>query len=68
MASFILAMVLHPEKQRRAQAELDEILGRGVLPTFGDRELLPYVDAVIKECFRYLSCSVTRGLTDGGRR
>ena len=48
----MLAVVLDPEVQRRAQEELDRVLGKDVLPTFDDRERLPYVDAVVKEALR----------------
>ncbi|KAJ7108383.1 cytochrome P450 [Mycena crocata] len=40
---FILAMVLHPEYQARAQKEIDSITGRSRLPEFGDRDSLPLV-------------------------
>ncbi|KAG5654317.1 hypothetical protein H0H81_004736 [Sphagnurus paluster] len=49
---FILAMVLHPECQRRAQEELDAVLGAGRLPEFRDRPSLPYVEAILQETLR----------------
>ncbi|KAF8512832.1 cytochrome P450 [Hysterangium stoloniferum] len=51
LLTFILAMVMFPEKQKKAQQELDEIGNR--LPTFEDRECLPYVSALVKEIFRW---------------
>jgi len=48
-----LAMIAFPEVQRRAQAELDTIVGRDRLPTFADAPRLPYVCAVIKEVLRW---------------
>lgn len=42
----------HPEVQRRAQAEIDHVVGRQRLPDFEDREALPYVDAVLRETMR----------------
>jgi len=42
-----------PEVQRRAQAELDTVVGRDRLPTFADAPSLPYVSAVIKEVLRW---------------
>lgn len=51
--SFSLAMILQPECQRKAQEEIDEVVGNDRLPTFSDREKLPYVDAIIKEVFRF---------------
>jgi hypothetical protein len=39
---FILAMLLNPDAQARAQAEIDLIVGTERLPTFEDRPSLPY--------------------------
>ncbi|KAG1749193.1 cytochrome P450 [Suillus lakei] len=38
-------MVLYPNVQRRAQAEIDSVIGANHLPTFEDRALLPYVES-----------------------
>jgi cytochrome P450 len=48
-----LAMVTFPEVQRRAQAELDAVVGRARLPTFADAPRLPYVRAIVKEVLRW---------------
>ncbi|KAI6033982.1 cytochrome P450 [Pisolithus microcarpus] len=48
-----LAMTLFPEAQKKAQAEIDAVVGRERLPTFADRESLPYVEALVKEIFRW---------------
>jgi cytochrome P450 len=48
-----LAMVAFPEVQRRAQAELDAVVGRARLPTFADAPQLPYVRAIIREVLRW---------------
>ncbi|KAI1636259.1 cytochrome P450 [Biscogniauxia mediterranea] len=53
MSTFFLAMMSHPEVQRRAQEEIDRVVGPDRLPAFGDRENLPYVEAVVKEAFRF---------------
>ena len=45
-------MVLHPDVLRRAQAELDAVVGPARLPDMGDREALPYLDAVLMEVYR----------------
>ncbi|KAG1869894.1 cytochrome P450 [Suillus subluteus] len=50
---FILAMVLNPEVQAKAQAEIDRIVGKDRLPDFNDRPSLPYVDAILRETFRW---------------
>ena len=46
-------MVMHPEVQRKAQAEIDRVIGGGRLPTLADQPNLPYVDALVKEVFRW---------------
>jgi cytochrome P450 len=47
--------MLHPEAQKKAQAELDAILGVGParLPTAADRPHLPYVEACWVESLRW---------------
>lgn len=50
---FVLAMVLHPEVQAKAQAEIDALLGDGRLPEMSDRESLPYVCCIVKEVLRW---------------
>lgn len=50
--SFFLEMILHPELQHKAQEELDRVVGRDRLPTFADRESLPYIEALIREVYR----------------
>ena len=53
MISLFLALVLFPQVQRRAQAELDAVIGRDRLPTFDDRPRLPYIEALCKELLRW---------------
>lgn len=50
-----LALLKHPEYLKRAQAELDSVLGAGParFPTFEDRPRLPYVDALFSETLRW---------------
>ena len=50
-------MVAFPEAQRRAQAELDVVVGRDRLPTFSDAPHLPYIHALIKETLRWRSAA-----------
>jgi cytochrome P450 len=52
LMSFALAMVLYPDVQRRAQAEIDSVVGNR-LPTFEDRVSLPYVESVLRETMRW---------------
>lgn len=50
-----LAMVTHPDVQRKAQQELDMMIGPDRLPEFSDRDSLPYINAVVKEVIRWHS-------------
>ncbi|KAF4617511.1 hypothetical protein D9613_005756 [Agrocybe pediades] len=45
-------MIRFPEVQRKAQAEIDRVLG-GRLPEFNDQEDLPYISAIVKEVLRW---------------
>lgn len=53
LTAFTLAMILFPEVQSKAQEEIDHVIGTNRLPTFDDRENLPYVDALVKESIRW---------------
>ena len=53
MSTFFLAMTLNPSVQARAQEEIDRVIGTHRFPSFSDRDNLPYVEAVIKEAFRW---------------
>ncbi|KAH7925365.1 cytochrome P450 [Leucogyrophana mollusca] len=53
LLNFVLAMVLNPQIQQRAQEEIDAIVGTDRLPTFDDRDSLPFVEAVIRETLRW---------------
>ncbi|KAJ7625670.1 cytochrome P450 [Roridomyces roridus] len=53
LGTFVLAMLANPEAQKKAQAEIDSVVGGEALPTFEDRDLLPYVSALINEVLRW---------------
>ncbi|KAG2038735.1 cytochrome P450 [Suillus americanus] len=53
LVTFTLAMVLYPDVQRRAQAEIESVVGGDRLPTFEDRASLPYVESVLRETLRW---------------
>lgn len=67
MSSFFLAMSLYPEVQARAQAEMDQVVGQGRLPSWDDHDSLPYLEALTKEVLRWNpvaplgSCSIYVG-------
>ncbi|KAG2119776.1 cytochrome P450 [Suillus discolor] len=50
---FVLAMVLYPDFQKRAQAKINSVVGKDRLPTLEDRASLPYIDAVLRETLRW---------------
>ncbi len=53
MMNFVQAMLLFPDAMRKAQKELDAVVGRDRLPSFEDRKNLPYVRAMVKEVLRW---------------
>ncbi|KAF8599111.1 cytochrome P450 [Ceratobasidium sp. AG-I] len=53
LQSLVLAMAAFPEAQKKAQAELDAVVGNDRAPTPEDFPHLPYIQAVIKECHRW---------------
>ena len=46
-------MALYPEMQKKAQTEIDAVVGQNRLPDFHDRPSLPYINAVVKELSRW---------------
>lgn len=51
--TFIIAMIHYPEIQREAQRTIDELLEGDRLPTFEDRDSLPYIEALLREVLRW---------------
>lgn len=47
LSVFMLAMTLYPETMRKAQAQIDAVVGRDRMPTFADRDNLPYITLVL---------------------
>lgn len=46
-------MGLYQDVQRKAQEEINRILGPNKIPSYTDRENLPYIDALVKETLRW---------------
>ena len=46
-------MTMFPHVFRKAQAEIDAVIGRDRLPTLADRPRLPYINAVQRETLRW---------------
>ncbi|KAJ7302115.1 cytochrome P450 [Mycena albidolilacea] len=53
LAVFVLAMILHPECQAKAQKEIDSVVGDLRLPDFKDRGNLPFVECILQETLRW---------------
>ncbi|KAG1741078.1 cytochrome P450 [Suillus lakei] len=51
--SLFLAMTLFSDVQKKAQAEIDAVVGTDRLPSFADRDSLPYTEALVKEVLRW---------------
>ncbi|KAF8219321.1 cytochrome P450 [Tricholoma matsutake] len=53
IASCVLGLVTHPEVLKKAQAEIDAMVGLNQLPDFDDFDCLPYITAITKETLRW---------------
>ncbi|KAH7922956.1 cytochrome P450 [Leucogyrophana mollusca] len=53
LLSLILALLLYPEVQKKACAEIDAVVGPDRLPSFEDRPSLPYIEAILREIMRW---------------
>ncbi|THH27824.1 hypothetical protein EUX98_g6368 [Antrodiella citrinella] len=51
---FLLAMAMFPEVQKKAQAELDLVVGPYRLPEYDDVDNIPYIRAIFLETMRWL--------------
>ncbi|KAG5720474.1 Steroid 17-alpha-hydroxylase/17,20 lyase, partial [Termitomyces sp. T112] len=58
---FILAMLHFPSVMKKAQAELDHVVGLNRMPEFADKDNLPYVKAVINETLRWRPIAILGG-------
>ncbi|KAJ7610297.1 cytochrome P450 [Mycena polygramma] len=52
MSAFTM-LVANPIIQARAQAEMDIVIGKDRLPTFSDRDRLPYMHCIVTETLRW---------------
>ncbi|KPM40116.1 hypothetical protein AK830_g6438 [Neonectria ditissima] len=51
--NWILAMTLYPEEMKKAQEEIDRVVGSSRLPEWEDEKDLPFVRGMIKETLRW---------------
>lgn len=54
LVGFFLAMMLFPEVKKKAQKEIDDVIGIDRLPNLEDQPQLPYIDRVVQEVLRWL--------------
>ncbi|KAF9526061.1 cytochrome P450 [Crepidotus variabilis] len=52
LGSFFYLIAKHPEVQERAQSEIDRLVGKDRLPSYDDRNHLPYIEAIYREVLR----------------
>lgn len=52
MTTFFYLMAKHRDLQRKAQAEIDQVVGSKRLPGYDDRPRLPYLEALYREVMR----------------
>ncbi|KAF4953618.1 hypothetical protein FGADI_5954 [Fusarium gaditjirri] len=55
--AFVQAMLLYPEIQRKAQDEIDKVIGKR-MPTMDDEHSLRYVRACMKETLRWMPTTI----------
>ncbi|EXJ76279.1 uncharacterized protein A1O5_00787 [Cladophialophora psammophila CBS 110553] len=52
LLGFVKAMILFPEVQKKAQEEIDRVIGTEDFPSWEDRARLPYIRGVVEETLR----------------
>ncbi|EXJ63763.1 hypothetical protein A1O7_00098 [Cladophialophora yegresii CBS 114405] len=60
--SFILAMCVFPDRMKKAQEELDRVVGQDRVPDWSDEPNLPYVKAVVNETLRWRTVTILGGI------
>ncbi|KAG6895260.1 hypothetical protein C0992_002326 [Termitomyces sp. T32_za158] len=53
IATSILGFLTNPQALKKAQDEIDRVVGPDNLPTFDDENSLPYITAITKETLRW---------------
>lgn len=55
---FVQAMLLFPDVQRKAQEEIDRVIGPDRMPTMEDINALPYIRSCMKESLRWMPTTI----------
>lgn len=45
-------MMKYPRVMKKAQSEIDRVVGGDQLPSLDDRDNLPYIECILKETYR----------------
>ncbi|KAG6899467.1 hypothetical protein C0993_010110 [Termitomyces sp. T159_Od127] len=53
MSTCVLGLIKNPDALRKAQEEIDRVVGSSRLPDFDDEPSLPYISALVKESLRW---------------
>ncbi|TCD70035.1 hypothetical protein EIP91_005287 [Steccherinum ochraceum] len=53
LQAFLIAMIHHPHMMKKAQEQIDRVVGRDRMPGFSDRPHLPYIRALVREILRW---------------
>ncbi|KAK3299783.1 cytochrome P450 [Chaetomium fimeti] len=56
--AFVQAMVLYPDVQKKAQAEIDRVVGPNRMPTMDDEHNLQYIRGIVKESLRWMPTTI----------
>lgn len=59
ITGFILAAIMFPDVQRKAQEEVDRVTGGTRMPVLADREQMPFIDAMVTEALRWFTLAPT---------
>ncbi|EXJ76362.1 uncharacterized protein A1O5_00870 [Cladophialophora psammophila CBS 110553] len=60
--SFVLAMCVFPGAQKKAQEEINRVVGDHRMPEWSDEASLPYVAALVSEVLRWRSVTILGGI------
>ncbi|KAK5138503.1 hypothetical protein LTR08_000089 [Meristemomyces frigidus] len=59
---FMLGILLYPDVQRKAQAEIESVVGPDRMPTMEDQSSLPYIQSCMKETLRWMPTTILGGV------